>query len=228
MTVSAMSLSKSFSGAAGVSVNAVRSVALECDAGEFVIIGGPNGGGKTTLLTLLGCMSRPSSGALSIAGTDVLKLSQQELSRFRGRSIGFIFQTFRLLDVLTARENIELAADCAGTGGAGLQSRVTALMEEVGIAHRARFYPPQLSGGEKQRIAIARALINHPPLILADEPTGSLDSASGQMIVRLLRSTAKERNAAVITVSHDERVYAHADRVLRMEDGTLTAWGGVT
>lgn len=224
-TIAAYSVSKTYSGISGVQVDAVRSLDLEIAKGECCIISGPNGSGKTTLLTILGCMSRPTSGSITIMNTDVLTLSQNELTRFRMKSIGFIFQTFCLIDFLTARENVELAAHIAGSSDSEASHSASLLMEELGIIHRADFFPPQLSGGEKQRIAIARALMNGPGLILADEPTGSLDSASGQMIVRLLRTAAKERNTSVVIVSHDERIYPFADRVLRMEDGTLSERG---
>ncbi|MFA5834760.1 MAG: ABC transporter ATP-binding protein [Bacteroidota bacterium] len=217
----AHSLSKIFSDNLTVPVVAVRSLDLEISTGEFIIISGPNGGGKTTLLTLLGCMSRPSSGSVSIINTNVLSLSQKELSRFRMKNIGFIFQTFRLVDFLTVRQNVELAAHIAGTTGLEASNIVSSLMDEVEISHRANFYPQQLSGGEKQRTAIARALVNNPAIILADEPTGSLDSSSGKIIIRLLRELSKERNTTVIIVSHDERIYSYADRVLRMEDGAI-------
>ena len=215
-------LSKFFNGSAGVPIKAVDGVNLDVLKGEVVIINGPNGSGKTTLLTLLGCMSRPSSGALSVNNTDVLKLSQRELTRFRLKNIGFIFQTFRLIDALTIKENVELIFHIAETNHRDTPRIISSLMEEVEISHRAAFFPSQLSGGEKQRVAIARALANSPTLILADEPTGSLDSKSGQNIVQLLKSLAKERETTVIIVSHDERIHHFADRVIRMEDGKIS------
>ncbi|MEB3831306.1 ABC transporter ATP-binding protein [Phormidium sp. CCY1219] len=203
-------------------VQAVVDVSLEIKAGELVIISGPNGSGKTSLLSLLGCMTKPSSGSLRILQQEVTRLSQDKLSEFRLKNVGFIFQTFRLLEFLTVVENVEIIFNLAGRSGAGVRRRAQLLLEELNIDRRAHFFPKALSGGEKQRVAIARALANDPPLLLADEPTGSLDYHSGQAVIELLATVAKERKKAVAIVSHDRRIEHYADRILHMEDGHLS------
>jgi putative ABC transport system ATP-binding protein len=170
---------------------------------------------------MLGGLLKPSSGTIDIAGHNIAKFSQNQLTDFRLQNIGFIFQAFRLLDSLTVIENIELVLNLSRANRAVSRARASGLLEELKISHRAKFFPKTLSGGEKQRVAIARAFANNPPLILADEPTGSLDSKAGQAAIELLCTAAKERNKAVLIVSHDERIQHYADRVLRMEDGEI-------
>jgi len=202
-------------------VQAVNNISLDIRQGEFCLISGPNGSGKTTLLSLIAGLVKPSSGRIILNGTTITKLNQKELTDFRLNNIGFIFQSFRLLNALTAKENIRLILDLKKEKGNYTERKTQQLLFELGITHRADFYPDVLSGGEKQRVAIARALANDPKIILADEPTGSLDSASGQATLELLSSAAKERKITVIVVSHDQRIEHFADRMLRMEDGCL-------
>jgi putative ABC transport system ATP-binding protein len=220
-TVKAAHLSKTYYMGSSIAVPAVSDISLEAKAGEVLLISGPNGSGKTTLLCILGCLIRPSSGKVSITGRDVTALSQRELTTFRLQHIGFIFQTFQLLDSLTAIENVELILNLGGRGRPDSLIRAEEMLEELNISHRARFFPKALSGGEKQRVAIARALANDPMLILADEPTGSLDSRAGQEAIELLCETAVRTNRTVIIVSHDVRIERYAHRVLRMEDGQI-------
>ncbi len=213
-------LSRSF-GEGRVRVDAVREVNLEVHAGEIVLIMGPSGSGKTTLLSMLGGLLRPTGGEIQIAGADIAQLAQRSLARFRARTLGFIFQDFNLVSALSARENIEVALNIAGTDGRRAHDRAAELIERLGLSERADFPIEKLSGGEKQRVAIARAIANHPRLILADEPTANLDSHHGAETMRLLRSLAADEQAAVVIVSHDERIREVADRVLWLEDGSL-------
>jgi putative ABC transport system ATP-binding protein len=203
-------------------VQAVADVSLELKAGELVMISGPNGSGKTTLLSLLGCMGKPSEGTIKILEQEVTTLSQTELTEFRLKNIGFIFQSFRLLNFLTVLENVKLILNLGGKAGMSAHQRAKFLLEELNISHRADFFPTALSGGEKQRVAIARALANDPPLLLADEPTGSLDYQTGQSVIQLLSDVAKTHQKAVAIVTHDPRIEHYADRILTMEGGHLT------
>ncbi|HXA18320.1 MAG TPA: ABC transporter ATP-binding protein [Thermoanaerobaculia bacterium] len=197
-------------------VRAVDGVSLRVASGEAVLILGPNGSGKTTLLSMLGGLLQPTSGRVLIAGTDVTAMSEQARCDFRLRTIGFIFQSFHLLDALTARENVQLVLDLAHDSDPG---RAETLLDELGVRQRADFLPHAMSGGEKQRVAIARALANDPAILLADEPTGSLDSQAGEATIRLLCDAARRQGKAVIIVSHDTRIVPRVDRVLRMVDG---------
>jgi len=220
-TVQTVSLSKTYENGSGVPVRAVAEVTLKVKQGEVLLINGPNGSGKTTLLSMLGCMLKPSSGNIKIIDQEVTAFDQQRLTAFRLQKIGFIFQAFRLLDSLTAIENVELVLNLKGMGRPDSCERAAVMLEELEISHRSNFFPKALSGGEKQRVAIARALAHDPELILADEPTGSLDSRAGQSAIELLCQAAGRRNKTVIIVSHDERIQYCADRVLRMEDGMI-------
>jgi ABC-type antimicrobial peptide transport system, ATPase component len=220
-TVQTVSLSKTYENTSGVPFRAVAEVTLKVKQGEVLLINGPNGSGKTTLLSMLGCMLKPSSGNIKIIDQEVTAFDQQRLTAFRLQKIGFIFQAFRLLDSLTAIENVELVLNLKGIGRPDSRERAGVMLEELEISHRSNFFPKALSGGEKQRVAIARALAHDPELILADEPTGSLDSRAGQSAIELLRQAAGRRNKTVIIVSHDERIQYCADRVLRMEDGMI-------
>jgi len=203
------------------SVQAVKDVSLRIERGEIVLISGPNGSGKTTLLSMLGCLLSPHSGTIRICGREVSELSAGELADFRLRHVGFIFQNFRLLDSLTVHENVELSLVLAGIRRPASRERAAAALEELSMSHRAGFFPKTLSGGEKQRVAVARALVTDPDVILADEPTGSLDSNAGQAAVLLLRQAAQKRGKTVVIVSHDERIRRFADRVISMEDGRI-------
>jgi ABC-type lipoprotein export system ATPase subunit len=217
--VQASAVSRVFSMPAGP-VTAVRDVSLEIGAGEHAAIRGPSGCGKSTLLHLLGCVDTPTSGRLRFAGEDVSKLSDAARSLLRLRHIGFVFQRFFLLPMLTAAENVELPLAEAGAARAERRARTRELLDYVGLGARIDHRPSQLSGGEMQRVAIARALANRPRLLLADEPTGELDQATGAQIARLLDRVNADGTALVI-VTHDEGLAARARRVLTMRDGRI-------
>ena len=213
----AESLSKEYD--SGVVVRAVNDVSLTVSRGEVVLIIGPNGSGKTTLLSMLGGLMRPTRGTIHLGARALHELSDAALTDFRLRHVGFVFQGFRLLDVLSVRENVQLVVEMAG----GQNARRTAeeMLSHVDALHLAERSPRVLSGGEKQRVAIARALANQPDLILADEPTGSLDSAAGESAIALLTDTARAEGRGVVIVSHDTRIAHHADRIIRMADGSV-------
>ncbi|MEO8379315.1 MAG: ABC transporter ATP-binding protein [Acidobacteriota bacterium] len=196
---------------------AVSEVSLDVARGEVVLIIGPNGSGKTTLLSMLGGLVRPTRGSVRVEGRALEEMSERELESFRLHRVGFVFQTFRLLDALSVRENVQLVIDLAG----GEPSHADALLERTGALHLATRKTRSLSGGEKQRVAIARALANDPAILLADEPTGSLDSAAGEATIALLSDAARHDHRAVVIVSHDTRIAPHADRVLHMTDGRM-------
>jgi putative ABC transport system ATP-binding protein len=202
-------------------VRAVDGVSFETDAGEIALIMGPSGSGKTTLLTMVGCLLRPDAGQVRIAGTAVSALPPAELPRIRRRLVGFVFQTFNLLEALSAQENVEVALNVAGVTGDVAHRRARDLLVEAGLEGRLDFHARDLSGGEKQRVSIARALANHPPLLLADEPTANLDSRHGHEVMELLRDLARKEGSAVVVVTHDTRLHEIADRVLWLEDGRL-------
>ena len=185
--------------------------------GQFVAIVGPSGSGKSTLLGLLAGLDAPSTGHISIDGTDITTLGEDALARLRGEKIGFVFQFFHLVPSLTAVENISVPMEIAGRRDA--MARARQLIAEVGLADRAHHYPSQLSGGEQQRIAIARALANAPPIVLADEPTGNLDSATGRIILDLLLNVRRTRGATLVLVTHDAELAALADTRLVLRDG---------
>ena len=213
-------LTKTF-GTGDLTVAAVRDVDLDVTSGEVVLIMGPSGSGKTTLLLMLGGMLRPTAGSITVGDTDLATTPERRLPRLRARHFGFVFQDFNLLSALDALENVELTANLAGVHGEPARRRGTELLERMGLAHRLHHRPDQLSGGEKQRVANARALANDPPLILADEPTANLDSGMGREVARVLRSLADDDHRAVVIVSHDTRLRDIADRVLWLEDGTF-------
>jgi putative ABC transport system ATP-binding protein len=206
----------------GTTVHAVRGVSLRIEAGEYVAITGPSGSGKTTLLHLLGGIEPPSGGEVSVLGIPLCGLPDRDLTRLRLEKIGFVFQRFHLLPVFTAAENVELPMAEAGAGRAEREARARELLAYVGLADRAHHRATQLSGGEMQRVAIARALANRPALVLADEPTGELDAATGAEIVRLFRRLHQDGTTLVV-VTHDEAVAREADRIIRLRDGRLDA-----
>lgn len=202
-------------------VVALRGLSLDVAEGEFVAIMGPSGCGKTTLLNLIGGMDRPTAGSVVVGGCDPSQLDTNQLSDFRAKRVGFVFQFFNLIPELTARENIELPMRILGLDRPERQRRAQELLELVGLQDRGMHRPSELSGGEQQRIAIAAALANQPPIVLADEPTGELDSESGAGILGLLRKLAEEERRTVVVVTHDIRVARYADRVLRIMDGKI-------
>jgi len=208
-------------GSADTLVRAVDGVDLQVSAGEMVLIMGPSGSGKTTLLTMLGGLLRPTSGSVTISGQEITRLSDAALTRVRRSEIGFIFQSFNLWENLSAIENIELALNIGGVGGERARQRAEELLEERGLSNRRNLRSRELSGGEKQRLSIARALANNPRVILGDEPTANLDSRHGQDVMRLLKQIATEQDRAVVVVSHDQRIREVADRVIWLEDGRL-------
>jgi putative ABC transport system ATP-binding protein len=214
-------LEKSF-GEGRLEVRAVRGVTFEVHPGEVVLIMGPSGSGKTTLLSMLGAMMRPTGGTVRIDGEDILDRSEREIRLLRAHRFGFVFQDYNLLGSLSALENVMVALDLAGADRDTARERAEHLLAKVGLSERLRARPKDLSGGEQQRVAIARALANDPIVILADEPTASLDSGAGRGIARLLRRSAADGRAVVI-VSHDERLREIADRVLWLEDGRFAA-----
>lgn len=218
--LAARGLSKTF-GSGPAAVRAVVDVTFDVEKGEVAMIMGPSGSGKSTLLLMLGLLLRPDAGTIALEGLDASTASTRDLPRLRREHLGFVFQNFLLIPSLTARENVEVAAGLAHLGKAEARRRSDALLGRLGVASRADALPSELSGGEKQRVALARALVNGPRVILADEPTANLDSASGRRVVELLREVARE-GRAVVVVSHDERICPFTDRMWRMEDGRIS------
>jgi putative ABC transport system ATP-binding protein len=208
-------------GSGEAAVRAVDSVDLTIHAGEFVLLLGPSGSGKTTLLSLIGGLLQPTSGAVYVAGTEVSRLLPKALAAFRLRQIGFIFQFFQLMSALTACENVELVLRLSGQTPHRARQEAETLLTRFGLAHRLTHLPAQLSGGEKQRVALARALALRPPIIIADEPTGSLDSHNGEQVIHLLRQLVDEEHCTVLVASHDPRLVHVATRVLHCEDGRI-------
>jgi putative ABC transport system ATP-binding protein len=207
-------------GSGASAVHAVRDVSLQIDRGSFVTIVGASGSGKSTLLNMVGTLDRPDRGKVFVDGTDLYALGDDALTRFRRDRIGFVFQFFHLLPTLSALENAMLPAELAGRGGKAAREKARALLSSVGLAAREEHRPDQLSGGEMQRVAIARALMMDPPLLLADEPTGNLDSTTGRSILELLEGLVEE-DRTVVLVTHDPSVAQQGDRVLTMADGQL-------
>lgn len=208
-------------GSGHTEVRAVDDVSISIGRGEMVLVMGPSGSGKTTLISMLGGLLKPTSGRVSIDGTDITALSEATLPKVRAEKLGFVFQTFNLLEALTVEENIMFPARLIKGGLAAGQPRAEALIERLGLGTRRRALPRTLSGGEKQRVAIARALINAPPVVLADEPTGNLDTANGQEVMMILHDIARDEGRAIILVTHDPRVEDMADRILWLEDGVF-------
>ncbi len=202
-------------------VQALKGVSLELPPGELTLLMGPSGSGKTTLLSILGCILSPTSGSVSIAGEETVGLDPEALADVRRRHIGFIFQSYNLFPTLTARENVLLALDVRGMGRREAEDRADTALREVGLTHRMRAYPSHMSGGEQQRVAVARAISSAPSVILADEPTAALDSENGQAVMELLAEIAQDKSRAILVVTHDHRTLDYADRILRIEDGHL-------
>jgi len=220
IVLKATDLTKTF-GSGRSAVKAVDGVSFEVRRGELVLIKGPSGSGKTTLLSILGGLMRPSSGTVEMLGNQITGASQGVLADLRARKIGFVFQAYNLLAALNVEDNIRFPTRLVRGRFALAKQQSDALIKRLDLEHRRRARPDQLSGGEKQRVALARALINDPPLILADEPTGNLDSQRGSEVAMLLHDIAREDNRAVVIVTHDERIEDLADRILWLEDGKL-------
>jgi putative ABC transport system ATP-binding protein len=201
-------------------VHALRGVDLAIEAGEFVGVMGPSGSGKTTLMDIVGCLSRPSAGVYEFEGRRVDQLDDAALTRVRGERIGFVFQAFNLLPRLTAAENVELPLLYRRVPRARRRERALAMLDRVGLSARAAHRPGELSGGERQRVAIARALVNDPPVVLADEPTGALDTATGEAIMDLIEGLNRDGHAVVV-VTHDPRIAARVRRIVHLRDGAL-------
>jgi len=202
-------------------VPALDGITLEIQARRFTMLVAPSGSGKTTLLNLLGCIDRPTSGVVEVAGQSVAELSENALSDFRAQKIGFIFQGFSLVPVLSAYENVEYPLLLTGMAAAARRERTLAMLDAVGLAEQRDRRPNELSGGQKQRVAIARALVKHPQIVLADEPTANLDSATGAAIVALMRRMQAEVGATFIFATHDPHLIAQADTTIAMRDGRL-------
>ena len=217
--VHARGLRKDYGSGEGL-VRALDAVDLDVSRGEAVAVMGPSGCGKSTLLHLIGGLDRPSAGQLSVTGQRVDELSERALAHLRRDEIGFVFQAFHLMDELTAQENVELPALLAGCTPNEARARATALLQDVGLADRARHLPAMLSGGQRQRVAIARALANDPEILLADEPTGNLDSAAAFDVLGLLESL-HAKGLTLVIVTHDERIATTADRLISMRDGAF-------
>ena len=208
--------------AAGGHFHALTALDLDIHAGEFVAVVGPSGSGKSTLLNLLAGIDRAGSGELAVAGQDLRALPERALSRWRGRAVGVVFQFFQLLPTLTALENVMLPMDfCDQWPAAERPGRARALLERLGVADQADKFPAALSGGQQQRVALARALANAPALILADEPTGNLDSANAQALLALLAELAREQGVTIVMVTHEAAVLGQVQRSLRLRDGRL-------
>ncbi|MFL6074003.1 MAG: ABC transporter ATP-binding protein [Mycobacteriales bacterium] len=207
----------------GVAVDALRGVSLTVAAGDYVAVVGPSGSGKSTLMHLLGALDRPSGGTLRIAGHDVSRMRPTELAEVRNRTVGFVFQSFHLLARTTARDNVAMPLVYAGVRRGERRRRAAATLEAVGMGHRLNHRPGQLSGGEQQRVAIARALVTEPAVLLADEPTGNLDTRTGHEVMDLLERLNAERGVALVLVTHDLEVAARARRRVHVRDGLIEA-----
>ena len=202
-------------------VRALKGVNLALRAGELTLLMGPSGSGKTTLLSILGCILSPTSGTLTVAGHPTADMSPEQLAALRRRYIGFIFQSYNLFPTLSAEQNVKLALDLRGQRGSEATIRAQRALQQVGLRHRMKSFPGNLSGGEQQRVAVARAIVGAPSVLLADEPTAALDSENGLAVMQLLSEIAKDTSRAVLAVTHDPRTVPFATRVLRIEDGVI-------
>lgn len=210
-----------------VAVPALKEISLQILKGRFSMVIGPSGSGKTTLLNLVGCLDTPTEGTIEICGEKVAEIGDDQISEFRARNIGFIFQNFNLIPVLSALENVEYPLTLLGLKPAERRERSMAILDAVGLADHARHRPNQLSGGQKQRVAIARALVKGPSLVLADEPTANLDTATGASIIELMHRVQKRFGATFIFSTHDPQLISHAQDVFPIRDGRLWAQGEV-
>ena len=202
-------------------VNILTDVSLEVPAGQFLAIAGPSGSGKSTLLGLIAGLDQPAAGRIEVAGVEITGLDEDALARFRLDHVGYVFQSYHLIPTLTAEENVAIPLELADVPDAAPRART--LLAEVGLAERGHHYPVQLSGGEQQRVAVARALARRPPLLLADEPTGNLDSATGKQIIELLVGANRRLGTTLVLVTHDAALAAHADRVVTLRDGRIVS-----
>ena len=202
-------------------VHALKGITLQIDTGEFVAVWGPSGSGKTTLLNLIGAIDEPTSGDMSFNGQDLLKLSDDHKSELRNKSIGYIFQGFNLIPVLSALENVMLPLQIQGFSSTEAKKRAMDRLDQVGLSNFLKHRPDKLSGGQQQRVAIARALITNPSLVIADEPTGNLDTETAMKIVELMRDLNRKENTTFIFSTHDQRLLAKMDRLIRLEDGQI-------
>jgi len=199
----------------------LKNITLDISRGDFVVILGPSGSGKSTLLNLLGCLDLPTRGRIFLAGRDIAKLSEDELAQIRGKTIGFIFQQFNLLPNLTALENVMIPMIFQGKSESERQKRAEFLLSSLGLGERILHRPPELSGGEQQRIAIARALSNNPEIIVADEPTGNLDSSTGKKIMEILINLHRDEKKTIVVVTHDPTIANYSNQIVNIKDGQL-------
>jgi putative ABC transport system ATP-binding protein len=202
-------------------VEALKGINLSLAGGELTLLMGPSGSGKTTLLSVLGCMLSPTSGSVNIRGRAVTGLDAEALAQVRRENIGFVFQSYHLFPTLTAAENVRLSLDVRGGRCPDARAKAKAALATVGLGHKAGAFPRALSGGEQQRVAVARAIVGNPSLLLADEPTAALDSENGQAVMTVLAELAKDPSRAMFIVTHDPRIVPFADRILRIEDGRI-------
>ena len=205
----------------GAAVDVLTDVSLQIPSGQFLAVAGPSGSGKSTLLGLLAGLDQPTTGRIVVEGVEITRLGEDELARFRRDTVGYVFQSYQLIPTLTAVENVAVPLELAGEPRA--QDKATALLADVGLAARAHHYPVQLSGGEQQRVAVARAVCRRPRLLLADEPTGNLDSAMGKQIIELLVALNRNLGSTLVLVTHDAALAAHADRVVTLCDGRVVS-----
>ena len=208
-------------GAGAGRVEALKGINLSLAGGELTLLMGPSGSGKTTLLSVLGCMLSPTSGSVNIRGRAITGLDAEELAQVRRENIGFVFQSYHLFPTLTAAENVRLSLDVRGDRSREARAKANQALATVGLAHKANSFPRALSGGEQQRVAVARAIVGDPSVILADEPTAALDSENGQAVMTVLAELAKDPSRAMFIVTHDPRIMPFADRILRIEDGRI-------
>ena len=205
----------------GAAVDVLADISLDVPPGQFLAVAGPSGSGKSTLLGLVAGLDQPTAGGITVAGVEITRLGEDALARFRRDTIGYVFQSYHLIPTLTALENVAVPLELAGEPHA--LERAGALLAEVGLAGRAHHYPVQLSGGEQQRVAVARAVCRRPRLLLADEPTGNLDSATGKQIIELLVDLHRNLGSTLVLVTHDGALAAHADRVVTLRDGRIVS-----
>jgi putative ABC transport system ATP-binding protein len=204
-------------------VSALKGINLSLRGGELTLLMGPSGSGKTTLLSVLGCMMSPTGGTLEVRGRSTARLSPEALAELRRKNVGFVFQSYHLFPTLTAAENLRLALDVCGERSRRARVKVGEALATVGLAHKANAFPRELSGGEQQRVAVARAIVGGPSVVLADEPTAALDSENGHAVMALLAEIARDPARALFIVTHDPRIIPFANRILRIEDGRIVS-----